>query len=328
MMNSLTVRIWILIVLIGIGAVLLTWALFRGDRPIFAQGDIQSQPMVTQPIAMEALNQRWIVTASEATHLLKAKAVLLDARGLPNSLTQHLKGAISVNWQDLSQSASAHRGKLLDDVVVLEEKIRALGISNDVPVVVFGDPLQGWGEDGRIVWMLRSLGHNQTVLVDGGIHALIQAGVPATGIFPSAVSPNPGTFRAQPSDRWHIERDDIKHRLNDEQITLIDTRELREYRGRTPYGEQRGGHLPGAFHLYFKEFLASDGTLRPRDELTQLLEEQGITPDHDIVAYCTGGVRSAWVTAVLHDLGYSVKNYAGSTWEWAASPEEEYPLVK
>jgi thiosulfate/3-mercaptopyruvate sulfurtransferase len=245
---------------------------------------------------------------------------------LPTSLTQHLKGAISVNWQDFSRSGSAQRGNLIDDVAVLEEKIRALGISNDVPVVVFGNPVRGWGEDGRIVWMLRSLGHNRTVLVDGGIQALIQAGVPATGIFPSLASPNPGTFRAQPSGRWQIERDDIKQQLVDEKILLIDTRETREYNGQTPYGEQRGGHLPGAIHIYFKEFLASDGTLLPHTELVRLLDNRGITSEQDIVAYCTGGVRSAWVTAVLHDLGYSVKNYAGSTWEWAASAPHTYPL--
>ncbi len=326
MTNLPMVRTWILITLIGLGTALLLWTLSRSDRSVLAWSDRQSQPTVTQPVSTDDLNQRWIVNASEATYLLEAGAILLDARGLSTSLTQHLKGAISVNWQDFSQSDSAQRGKLIADISLLEEKIGALGISNDAPVVVFSDPVRGWGEDGRIVWMLRSLGHNQTVMVDGGIRALIQAGIPATGIFPSSASPEPGTFRAQLSDRWHIERDAVQQQLNDEQTTLIDTREPREYQGQTPYGEQRGGHLPGAIHVYFKEFLASDGTLLPPNELMQLLHNRGITRDKTVIAYCTGGVRSAWVTAVLHDLGYSVRNYAGSTWEWSASSEHAYPL--
>jgi thiosulfate/3-mercaptopyruvate sulfurtransferase len=55
---------------------------------------------------------------------------------------------------------------------------KALGVSGDVPVVVVACSVKGWGEDGRIVWTLRTLGHPAAVFVDGapGIKAKNDAG--------------------------------------------------------------------------------------------------------------------------------------------------------
>ena len=48
-----------------------------------------------------------------------------------------------------------------------------------------------------------------------------------------------------------------------------------------------------------------------------MLNQQGITQDREVVVYCTGGVRSAMGYFVLKYLGYSVRNYDGSWWDWS-----------
>ncbi|MDO9023236.1 rhodanese-like domain-containing protein, partial [Zwartia sp.] len=101
----------------------------------------------------------------------------------------------------------------------------------------------------------------------------------------------------------------------------------REYAGQTPYGEGRGGHLPGATNVWFKSFLKSDGYLKSREEITRLLLEHGITDKNEIIVYCSGGFRSAWVMSVLNDYGYQVKNYAGSMWQWSDRNFLRFPLV-
>jgi thiosulfate/3-mercaptopyruvate sulfurtransferase len=316
-----------LIFSIGIGVSVVVVALTVLNHLRFADqtSRIESKSFrVTQPYS---LRQTWSVSAEEAVHLIASGATLLDARGrFPNPIKQNLRGALSVQWQDFSPTAPMHRGKLLDDIALLETKIRRLGISNHTPVVVFGDPLHGWGEEGRIVWMLRVLGHNHAVWVDGGIQTLRDADIPTSLGLPMTHAKTSGDFTVELGDRWHITQDQLKQRLDDQKTVLIDTREKREFEGQTPYGEARGGHLPGAIHLYFKEFLRDDGTLLPHDEILMLLKANGIERETPVIAYCTGGIRSAWVTAVLVDLGFSVQNYAGSTWEWAASPAEAYPL--
>jgi thiosulfate/3-mercaptopyruvate sulfurtransferase len=75
--------------------------------------------------------------------------------------------------------------------------------------------------------------------------------------------------------------------------------------------------------------MGPDGKLLPEAKLWKVLKSRGVTPDKQVVAYCTGGVRSAWLVAVLAELGYqNVANYAGSMWEWSAQSADEYPLDK
>src|ERR687887_600016 len=61
-----------------------------------------------------------------------------------------------------------------------------------------------------------------------------------------------------------------------------------------------------------------DGTFKTADELRELYEGKGITPEKEVTAYCRIGERSAHTWFVLHELlGYeTVKNYDGSWTEW------------
>ncbi|MEM8637458.1 MAG: rhodanese-like domain-containing protein [Cyanobacteria bacterium P01_G01_bin.54] len=269
----------------------------------------------------------WIVTASEAKQLLEQGATLLDAQG-QGWHQQRLQEAIAVQWQQFAPPAAAQRGRLLADDSLLTTQLQALGISAQKPVIVFANPPQGWGEDGRIVWMLRTLGHPQAVIVDGGVQALLDVGVPRQHNAPLAAQPEPprGDFVVQRNPTWVIERDALRGQLDSDHLVIIDSREPREFAGATPYGEQRGGHLPGAVNLYFKDLLGADGRLRSHPDLLAQLEARGIGPETPVVVYCTGGIRSAWLATVLVSLGFSVQNYAGSMWEWSAAPADDYPL--
>ena len=275
--------------------------------------------------AIISLEKRWVVSATEAKRLIEQGAALLDARG-QNLMTRPLQGSVAVNWRQFSPKDSITRGNLLTDDEQLTQQLQALGISTHTPVVVFANPSHGWGEDGRIVWMLRTLGHQKAVLVDGGFQALVAAKVSFQQRTP--FSPQPGDFVVRRSAEWDIQQDQLRTQLGAGNLVIIDTREPREFAGKTPYGEQRGGHIPGAINLYFKDFLAADGTLLSPQTLLTKLRDVGVTPNTPIVVYCTGGIRSSWLTSVLVTLGFQVKNYAGSMWEWSAGGEEGYPLER
>ncbi|MEP0753551.1 rhodanese-like domain-containing protein [Trichocoleus sp. Lan] len=276
----------------------------------------------------DSLAHRWVVSAEEAKELIKLDATLLDVRNSISWLLGHISGAVHVTWQQFSQQQSPNKGKLIENTEILQEKLCAVGICNNQPVVVLGNPAHNFGEEGRIVWMLRTLGHSQAVFVDGGHSALVKAGVP---IVWGVTQPKPGDFLVQRTSLWEIQRDELKANLSAKEISqdliVIDTREAREYAGTPAYGEHRGGHLPGAVHFYFQDLKDAKGNLLPRDQIIDKLERLGIQHHTPIITYCTGGIRSAFFTAVLVDLGFNhVKNYAGSMWEWSASPENHYPL--
>jgi thiosulfate/3-mercaptopyruvate sulfurtransferase len=84
-------------------------------------------------------------------------------------------------------------------------------------------------------------------------------------------------------------------------------------------GSLRGGHIPGAKNVPWKRAANEDGSFRSREELESIyLEEQGLSPDEDIIAYCRIGERSSHTWFVLrHLLGFDrVRNYDGSWTEW------------
>ena len=93
-----------------------------------------------------------------------------------------------------------------------------------------------------------------------------------------------------------------------------------EFAGKTPFGSQRGGHIPGAVNIYWMDFFTGDGNLKSREELASILRRSGVNKDQDVVVYCTGGVRSAMSFFALSYLGYKVRNYDGSWWDWSRSP--------
>jgi len=272
------------------------------------------------------LADNWIVSADFAKQLLSGGATLLDARQPILRWFCRLPPAIPVTWQEFACSDFPHQGKIIEDDAVLTQKLQALGICQDQPVIVIADSAKGWGEDGRIVWMLRTLGHEKAVFVDGGYRAFVKAGIDRTKRtnHPS----QPGDFIVSRSSNREISRDDLKAILGNDNLAVIDAREPREYAGKTPYGETRGGHIPGAVHLYYKELTNKQGKLLERDEIVAMLQQKGVSESSEIVNYCSGGVRSAWLTCVLTNLGFNAKNYAGSMWEWSASPADSYPLEK
>jgi rhodanese-related sulfurtransferase len=57
---------------------------------------------------------------------------------------------------------------------------------------------------------------------------------------------------------------------------------------------QRGGHIPGAVNIpWIQAVNDSDGTLKSVQELKDLYESKGITPDKEIITYCRIGGRSS-----------------------------------
>ncbi|MGL5083825.1 MAG: sulfurtransferase [Microcoleaceae cyanobacterium] len=330
--------------LIGLGAVMVAIALRYfvlapgvSSQGISSQG-VQSKfspDLSSDQITPQTLEQNWIVSAEQAVTLVQQGAMVLDVRS-HKRLKPSIPMAIPVTWQEFSRSETPWRGNLLDEDHVLNAKFQKLGIVTNRPVIVIGDGKNGWGEEGRMVWMLRTLGHSQAVWVDGGGQGLWQAKLghvqqvqdppENTSNVPAQSSPvKPFTVQRRPD--WEIQREVLRQQLGRPNLVILDTREPREYSGQTPYGESRGGHLPGAIPLYFKDWLDETGLLLPREVILQQLAQQGITRDMEIITYCTGGVRSAWVTSVLVSLGFNAKNYGGSMWEWSAFPALTHPLV-
>lgn len=274
------------------------------------------------PVRAQAVtSETWIIEPTQARELIAGGAVVLDMRSKDLRAEAPLDGAVVVAWQDFSQADKVNRGNLIDDDADLTARFQRIGISADVPVVALGVPLKGWGEDGRLVWTLRASGHEAAYIVNGGAEAVLAEG-------PLTVAPvtTPGDFVAKRVAGLEATLEEVQAALDRPDTVILDTREAREYAGETPYGEARAGHIAGARHLYFRDLIGADGRILQGEQLQTVLAANGIGPDTQVISYCTAGIRSAYVTAVLRSNGIEARNYDGSMSEWAAQPEAEYPV--
>ena len=118
--------------------------------------------------------------------------------------------------------------------------------------------------------------------------------------------------------------EELRERLDDPELTILDVRTPEEYSGRSGYPcDPRQGHIPGARLLEVERLFAGPG--RPH-EPSGLRELVGLPEGAEIVAYCHSGSRSALASLALRAGGYDARNYPGSWHEW--SRHEELPLER
>ena len=241
--------------------------------------------------------------------------VVVDARSASDYDTQHIPGSVNLHWTSLSD-ASVSQGEAgwaeLPDAAELAAAVSALGIDNTLPVVVYTDSLDGWGEDGRILWTLRKAGVEDVYILDGGwTKWLFEQGTHVPGVEAEDLDPISQVVTA--SGKEHAAT-----------ATLVDARGADEFAGETTMGEARAGHIPGAVSVPSVDLYNEDATLKSEDELRSLFADAGLSEGDEIIVYCTGGVRAANVAEVLTALGYqNVSVYTAGFSEWAGDEANE-----
>lgn len=249
--------------------------------------------------------------------------LILDARGEEAYNKGHIPGSVAVTWQQFSdmqgQPGDENWGTVLKGEE-LSKKLSEIGVTKDKKIVVYADTQKGWGDEGRIVWMLRGVGIENAVMLDGGFNYWKSE---KNEVSKEAKVPTPSTVEVSSLDsKIDIKTEELVEKL--EKVKIIDVRAKKEYNGATDYGEARGGHIPGAINLDFMEFLNKDGTLKSATEIQAILDENGIKKDDEVVTYCTAGIRSAHMQIVLTMLGYNnAKNYDQSFYAWAGNKDLE-----
>mmetsp|Transcript_38031 Transcript_38031/g.95578 ORF Transcript_38031/g.95578 Transcript_38031/m.95578 type:complete len:340 (-) Transcript_38031:4-1023(-) len=129
-----------------------------GEAPVFVSA-AQLEAMMREPAGVAVLDAR--------PH--NQLAALEDP-----AWGKSISGSQRVGWTEFTGGS---RGELLPP----EEQaaiFSAKGVSDDVPVVVYGawSAPRSWGEEGRIYWQLDYLGHRNVSILYGGIYAWLEGG--------------------------------------------------------------------------------------------------------------------------------------------------------
>ncbi|MGL5439133.1 MAG: sulfurtransferase [Filifactoraceae bacterium] len=260
-------------------------------------------------------------------HMGDKDFLAVDTRGEKAAMEGTLEGAIAVAWQQFADVSNGKPGDAMWGTVLpadkLSEALAATGISKDKNIVLFADSVNGWGEDGRILWMLAMAGYENVKVLDGGFEAIVKSGL---SIKKGEVAPYvPADVKIEAMDyKTNIDTEELVKKIAENpELKIIDTRNADEYQGATKYGEAKGGHIPKAININFTEFM-NNGYLKTNDEIVKLLEDKGIKKDDEIVTYCTAGIRSAHMQKILEMCGFTnVRNYDESYYRWSATNEVE-----
>ena len=266
-------------------------------------------------------------------HLSDPDLRIIEVCSLPGNKTYqqgHIPGAMWVYWK----AACWHQtDREFVTPAAMARLFGGMGISPQSTVVLYGDPVQ-YGS--YAFWAFTMAGHSNLRLLDGGRRKWVTDRRPLSSAVPrfAAVAyPEPAG-----TSSMRVGRRNVRENLQNPRRLLLDVRSPEEYTGKrvsdysfpVDHGAERTGRIPGAVHLYFKEFLNDDDTFKPPEQLRSVLAAAGVLPEKfdDVVCYCRLSHRAtmAWI-AMTEILGHpNIKIYDGSWTEWGSIVG--YPIEK
>lgn len=234
------------------------------------------------------------------------------ARGRRDYEAGHLPGA---RFVDLHTELAGGQGGGRHPLPSVEEfagVLGRLGVEPRSSVVAYDDA--GGATASRLWWMLRSIGHGQVAVLDGGIQAWTAAGRP---LVTDHSSPVPTVYPVPPAWTGVVDADAVAQSISFGG-SVIDARSPERYRGDVEPIDPRAGHIPGAVNRFHGDTLGPDGLHRPLPELVELFAGVGNSP----IVYCGSGVTACHDLLVLSTIGLADgRLYPGSWSEWSSDPD-------
>jgi thiosulfate/3-mercaptopyruvate sulfurtransferase len=215
----------------------------------------------------------------------------------------HVPGAVFV---DLDRDLAGTRGDGRHPLPPAEEftqTLGRLGVGPAMEVVVYDD--MAGAVAARMWWMMMSIGHRDVRVLDGGLQAWTDEGLPLeTGM----IDPNPTTYPDVPGYVGVVGHHELAGRI------VADVRSPERYRGDFEPVDPKAGHIPGAINYPIAGNLEKGRFRSPRE----LAERFAGFPDDGIVS-CGSGVNACHMALALNLAGRPMPDvYIGSFSDWAS----------
>jgi thiosulfate/3-mercaptopyruvate sulfurtransferase len=250
--------------------------------------------------------------------------ILIDARAGADAeqryLAGHLEGA---QFADLDRDLAikpenpAYGGRHpLPPIETFAELLGKYGITPESHVIVYDDKAAAFG-GARLWWMLRAIGHDKVQVLNGGLQAAKDAGIPLSTelytVTPVQSYPVPATYSGT------VDIEQAGKAAKDDQKMVIDVRETPRYLGQTEPIDLIAGHIPGAVNLPYTQNLDASGKYLSPGELKKTYENlfDGVKPE-EVIVHCGSGVTACHTLLGMDYAGITgPKLYVGSWSEWS-----------
>jgi thiosulfate/3-mercaptopyruvate sulfurtransferase len=258
------------------------------------------------------------------THLEDPNWLIFDCRfslgdinyGQNNYKQGHIPGAYYVDLnKDLSSPVRGYTGRHpLPDFRVLTEKLNHWGANNQIQIVVYDDICNGFAA--RMWWLLRTMGHTDVAVLDGGFSNWLKQKLPVTTVLPK--NTRKGQFRMYLDDSRWLQASEIENGLARRNILVIDARTVERFRGLQEPIDPVAGHIPKAINRPFQANIDENGLFRTTSEIrNQFLAIMKTFSPEQVVHMCGSGVTAINNLLAMEVAGlHGSKLYAGSWSEW------------
>jgi thiosulfate/3-mercaptopyruvate sulfurtransferase len=269
----------------------------------------------------------WVAEQLESNRVLLLDATMppvgvvpkVDTRG--RYLEKHLPGAVFFDTEALSDSETT-LPHMLPPAERFAREMSALGVPSDGPdrggktLVVYEQT--GVFSAPRAWWMLRVMGAADVRILQGGLAAWEEAGLPLES---GEVVAAPAKFHAALDRKQVAGLSDLLLALErGEQV--VDARSAARFQGEAPEPRAglQSGHMPGALSVPYTELVAN-GKLKTADEIASIFASRGVDVQRPVMTTCGSGVTAAVLALGLELCGAKqVRLYDGSWAEYASRP--------
>jgi thiosulfate/3-mercaptopyruvate sulfurtransferase len=227
---------------------------------------------------------------------------------------QHIPGA---QFFDIDEIAD-HSNPLphtLPSAEQFAQQVRELGIDTNTWVFIYDN--NHFFAAARAWWMFRVFGHQKVKVVDGGLHRWKQLLFPLTT---EKIKPIPKVFDAEFQSELFVDLEQMQVIQQQGSRQILDARSEDSFNGQRPISEVdlKPGHIPGSINIPYQNlFIQDHHTLRPIDQLREVIALAGVDFTKSMVTSCGSGVSAALLVLALYQMGiHEVPMFDGSWAEW------------
>lgn len=218
--------------------------------------------------------------------------VILDGSDNPASF---IPGAVQISYREFVDNNNTASLKNISDIAGI---LGDAGISRSDPLVVYGEcqPCGGGPSTATYVyWLLRYMGHEDIRVLNGGIDAWVEAGLPVEN---SSITRPMSTYSPVLNEGLYASYDYVMSG----KAQIVDARSKEEF---------EYGSIPGAINIPYDKVL-DNKLIRGESELEGIFSN--LTLNKPVVVFTTTGTKASVMWFTLTMLGYDAKMYTHRDW--------------
>ncbi len=269
-----------------------------------------------------------LISATDlAPHTANPNWLIVDCRfdlAKPQSGEQayregHIPGAVYAHLdRDLSSPITKESGRHpLPDPERFARRLGEWGVSTETQVIAYDADTGAYAA--RLWWLLRWIGHEAVAVLDGGLRAWKEAGLPLTT---EIAQRTPTRFIARPNRSAWLSTGEVAEKIR-AGWRLLDARAPERFVGKVEPIDPIAGHVPGAINHPLASNLNAEGRFLSAEDLrARYTRSQAGVEDDRTIAMCGSGVTACHLLLGMEIAGKrGARLYAGSWSEWIRDPD-------